>query len=101
MHVHSVYFSLHDNSDTAKQHLIDECKQYLAAHPGIVFFACGVLTPDLNRPVNDRDWDVGLHIVFQDQATHDQYQVDALHNEFVARNKDTWAKVRVFDTTAA
>lgn len=99
MHAHNVYFSLHDNSDAAKQHLIAECRQYLAVHPGIVFYACGVLTPDLNRPVNDRDWDVGLHIIFQDQATHDQYQVASLHNEFVARNKDTWAKVRVFDTT--
>jgi hypothetical protein len=26
------------------------------------FFAAGPLEPELARPVNDRDWDVGLHI---------------------------------------
>jgi len=35
--------------------------------PGRGLFAAGTLADELNRPVNDRDFDVALHIVFQDR----------------------------------
>ena len=56
------------------QTLLAACRKYLVDHPGIVSFACGTLAVDHAREVNDRDWDVGLHIVFTDKAAHDQYQ---------------------------
>ena len=74
------------------------CKKYLSKHPGTVFFAAGVLAEDLKREVNDRDWDVGLHIVFKNQAAHDQYQDAPMHQEFIDENKANWKKVRVFDS---
>ena len=48
--------------------------------------------------VNDRDFDVALHIVFADQAAHDLYQDAELHHRFIAENKAKWKKVRVFDS---
>ncbi|MFO0927995.1 MAG: Dabb family protein [Gemmataceae bacterium] len=98
--VHDVYFTLKDRSPAARQRLVDACRQYLPKHDGIVFFACGVLAEALDRDVNDRDWDVGLHIVFRDQAAHDVYQESAPHNQFIDENQATWASVRVFDTIA-
>ena len=95
---HDVYFSLKDNSPEARKKLVDACKKYLTKHPGEVFFAAGTLAEDLKRPVNDRDFDVALHIVFQDQASHDKYQDDKRHKEFIEENKDNWKKVRVFDS---
>ncbi|HEY7158963.1 MAG TPA: Dabb family protein, partial [Gemmataceae bacterium] len=65
---------------------------------GEVFFAAGTLAEDLDRPVNDRDFDVGLHIVFKDKASHDKYQDAKRHKEFIEENKDNWKKVRVFDS---
>jgi len=98
MIVHNVYFALKDNSPEAKKKLVDACKKYLTEHPGEVFFAAGTLAEDLNRPVNDRDFDVALHIVFKDKASHDQYQDSKRHKEFIEENKDNWKKVRVFDS---
>lgn len=95
---HNVYFALSDNSPAAREKLIVACKKYLTGHPGIVFFAVGALAQDLCRPVNDRDFDVGLHIVFQTKPDHDAYQVHPRHEQFVAENKSTWKKVRVFDS---
>lgn len=95
---HNVFFTLKDRSSAAADQLVAACKKYLTVQPGIVYFACGKLEPDLNRPVNDLDWDVGLHIVFTDRAAHDAYQVDPQHVLFVDQNKPTWAKVRVFDS---
>ena len=95
---HDVYFTLKDRSPTAADALVQACKKYLTVQPGIVFFACGKLEPELARPVNDRDFDVALHVVFTDRAAHDAYQTDANHEKFIAEMKPNWAKVRVFDS---
>jgi hypothetical protein len=100
MIAHNVYFSLKDNSADAKSKLVAACKKYLSDHPGTVFFAAGVLADDFDRPVNDRDFDVGLHLVFKDKAAHDAYQDAAKHKQFIEENKDNWKKVRVFDSKA-
>ncbi len=95
---HNVYFTLQDRSPAARQRLLDACRKYLSGHPGTVFFAAGTLAEGLNRPVNDRDFDVGLHVIFQDRAAHDAYQVTELHQQFIRENQANWARVRVFDS---
>ena len=96
--VHNVYFSLKDNSADAKKRLVAACKKYLAKHPGTEYFSAGTLCEDLNRPVNDRDFDVALHLVFKNREAHDKYQDAPLHQQFIDENKDNWKKVRVFDS---
>ena len=95
---HNVFFKLKDNSPARVQELVDACKTYLNVQPGIVFFAAGRLCAELDRDVNDRDWDVGLHLVFVDKAAHDAYQDDPTHNQFIDEMKPNWAGVRVFDS---
>lgn len=98
MLVHSVYFSLKDNSPTAKKKLVTACKEYLAGHPGEVFFAAGTLAEELEWDVSDRDFDVALHVVFLDKAAHDKYQVSDRHVQFLEDNQDNWKEIRVFDS---
>ena len=98
MLAHNVFFALRDNSQEAKDKLIEACNKYLSTHPGIVLFACGVLADELRRDVNDRDFDVALHLVFKDRAAHDKYQDHARHKQFIEDNKENWKKVRVFDS---
>jgi hypothetical protein len=95
---HDVYFTLKDRSPVAVDSLVAACKKYLTVQPGIDFFCCGKRDPGLDRDVNDRDFDVALHIVFTDRPAHDAYQEDATHNRFVAEMKHNWSKVRVFDS---
>ncbi len=97
MLAHSCYFALHDNSPKAIQKLVDDCKKYLPGHDGILHFWVGTLNPDLDRPVNDRDFDVALHIFFDSKASHDAYQVAPMHQHFIHENKPNWHIVRVFD----
>jgi hypothetical protein len=98
MLAHMVYFTLKDNSAEAKKKLVSACKTFLSKHPGEVFFAAGILAEELNRPVNDRDFDVSLHIVFADNAAQEKYQDAPRHKQFIDENKDNWKKVRVFDS---
>jgi hypothetical protein len=98
MLAHMVYFSLKDNSPEATEKLVNACKKYLSKHEGEVFFAAGTLAKELKRPVNDLDFDVALHIVFQNREAQDKYQVAARHEQFIQENKENWKKVRVFDS---
>ena len=55
--------------------------------------------PEYNREVNDRDYDVALHLVFATAKDQDVYQTHRRHLEFVNECKSLWKKVRVFDST--
>lgn len=98
MLAHNVYFLLNDGSAAAKAKLAAACKKYLTGHPGTVFFAAGTLATELDRPVNDRDFDVALQVVFDGKEAHDQYQQAERHLKFIEESKDNWKKVRVFDS---
>jgi hypothetical protein len=97
MVAHSVYFSLNDRSEAAVQSMLAACRKYLTGHKGTLFFACGTPNQQLTRPVNDRDFDVALHIVFDSKEAHDAYQDAPIHQRFINENKPNWRAVRVFD----
>ena len=98
MLAHNVFFSLTDKSPEARAKLINSAKTHLTAHAGVAFFAVGEIARELNRPVNDQDFDVALHIVFPDRAHHDLYQDAPRHHKFIDECRPNWAKVRVFDS---
>ena len=95
---HMVYFKLKDRSDVNKAKLVAACKTYLSGHQGTVYFAVGTLAQDFNREVNDRDFDVSLHLVFASKADHDRYQSHPRHEQFISNYREMWEKVRVFDS---
>ncbi len=94
---HMVYFKLKESTPEARQKLVAACQKYLSGHEGTVYFSVGVLAEDLNREVNDRDFDVALHLVFANKAAHDKYQSHPRHLQFIEENRASWARVRVFD----
>jgi hypothetical protein len=95
---HDVFFSLNDASPAARAELIAACHEYLAGHAGVLFFSVGVVAAELARPVNDRDFDVALHITFASRAAHDAYQEHPRHKQFIAEQQKNWKRVRVFDS---
>jgi hypothetical protein len=56
----------------------------------------GVPAPII-RPVVDNSYTVGLAVTFVDLKGHDAYQVHPLHKEFLAKNKESWSKVQIYD----
>lgn len=95
---HMVYFKLKDASPAAREKLVAACHKHLSGHEGTVYYSAGTVVDELNREVNDRDWDVGLHLVFDGLEAHNKYQVHPRHEDFIRENKDNWSKVRVFDS---
>jgi hypothetical protein len=95
---HDVFFALKDGSAEARAKLVAACKKYLTGHEGTVYFAAGTVAAELDRPVNDRDFDVSLHVYFKDKAAHDKYQDAPRHKQFIEEQQGNWKKVRVFDS---
>jgi hypothetical protein len=95
---HDVFFELKEDTPAARAALVEACRKYLTGHPGTVSFAAGAIAEDLARPVNDRDFDVALHLYFKDKAAHDAYQDAPRHKQFIAEQQANWKTVRVFDS---
>lgn len=95
---HMVFFTLKDSTPENREKLVGACDKYLADHDGTVYYSAGAIADDFDRPVNVRDFDVALHVVFKDKAAHDVYQTHPQHLKFIEENKDTWKQVRVFDS---
>lgn len=94
---HSVFFTLKHASDETRKALVDSCHKRLAKHEGVVFFAAGTRGTEFDRPVNDDEFDVALHVVFESGEAHDVYQTAPQHLAFIEENKANWKTVRVFD----
>ena len=96
MLAHSVFFSLHEPTTENRRKMVEACHKYLTDHPDVVFYAAGECS-SYDRDVNDRNYDIALHVVFEDHAAHDAYQTAPRHKQFIAECKAMWKQVRVFD----
>ena len=97
MLAHMVYFTLKDSSPAAVDKQVASCRKHLADHPGQAFFGVGTRAADFDRDVNDKEFHVGLHIVFENHAAHDAYQTHPRHLQFIEESKANWTRARVFD----
>jgi hypothetical protein len=97
MLAHNVFFSLAENSQAARQAMVEDSHKYLAPIPGIVFYAAGTVS-DVERPVVDRGYDVALHVVFRNKEAMEEYLVHPKHLEYVKKHQPKWKRVRVFDS---
>ena len=98
--VHVVFFDAKpDTPEAALDGMVADAYRLLAKIPSVRTIASGRRDPRMQRDLNDTSFTVGLMICFDDKAGHDLYNEHELHKEFVAKYKDHFAKVRVFDFT--
>jgi len=99
LHAHNVFFTLNDGSPAQAAKLVRDCYEFLKGHDGMVEFSAGTRAEGYERDVNDKQFQVSLHVLFKDHPSHDAYQTTDRHKEFIARNKANWKTVRVFDSS--
>ena len=95
---HAVYFTLKDQSAKSRESFVAICEKYLTGHRGAVSFAVGTIAEDVKEPVSDREFDVALHVVFENKTMLAEYLKSGRHDQFVAAIQGLVAKVRVFDS---
>ncbi|GAA1499782.1 hypothetical protein GCM10009827_003440 [Dactylosporangium maewongense] len=100
MFIHSVYFTLRPDLTQA------EHDTFLAGARSLLTIG-SVLGGHLgrpagtDRPVIDRAYSYGLVLTFADEAAHDAYQADPVHDAFRTGCGALWSAVRIFDVDAA
>lgn len=97
MIAHMVFFTLKEATPENRSELIDAAKKYLGGHPGEIYFSVGEMV-DLKEKVSVTDFDVALHIVFENRDAHDKYLKSDRHKEFSAVAHKLDKSVRVFDS---
>ena len=97
MLVHTVFFWL------KKELTADQAAQFragvesLKAIPSADAVYVGTPAQTAERPVIDSTYDVCLTVLLQDIPAHDAYQSHPIHLEFIAKFKDSWEAVKVYD----
>jgi hypothetical protein len=96
---HMVFFTLKDHSGESRERFAASCEKYLKEIPGAIHFSVGEQAADVEEPVvSVKDFDVALHVIFEDKAARDTYLVHPQHKAFVEENRPLFEKVRVFDS---
>lgn len=93
---HLVFFYLRKDLTPAQRSDFESKLRGLARIVSIS--SCDIGRPAaIERAVVDSSYDFGVMLLFKDKAGHDAYQVDPIHQEFVASCKSYWSAVKIYD----
>lgn len=93
---HDVFLSLKNPSRSAIAGLTQDCRKLLAI-PGVLHLDAGPRASAMTRADNDQDFHVAMHVVFSNHGNYERYRVHPLHKALIARWKEEFAEIRVFD----
>ena len=97
MLVHTVYFYLKPELSADQRATFQREVARLGSIPEVGAFYLGAPAKVTPRPVVDLSFTWSITCVFADVAQHDRYQSHPVHQEFIARCKELWARVQVYD----
>ena len=97
MLVHSVFFTLKEGlSDEQKAAFIEQVNT-LGDIDTVKSIHVGTPAATPDRPVIQKNYDVGLTVIFDSIEQHDVYQDAQIHLDFIENNKELWENVVIYD----
>lgn len=100
MFVHSVYFWLKSDLTQTQQDQFWAGVRSLGAIASVK--SCYIGTPAAtDRPIIDRSYSCALVVVFDDDAGHEAYQIDPLHDRFRIECAELWERVLIYDAVTS
>ena len=96
MFVHSVYFWLKEDLTSEQQAQFWQGVNSLATIGTVRQAYVGRPAPT-DRPVIDHSYTCALILAFDDQAGHDLYQSDPVHDRFRDECSPLWSRVLIYD----
>lgn len=97
MLVHTVYFYLKPDLSAEQRATFKNEVTRLGTIEDVKAFYVGTPAKVTARPVVDLSFSWSITCVFENVAQHDAYQSHPVHLEFIARCKDLWERVQVYD----
>ena len=80
---HMFFFQLCDTSAELVDSFVELCKKYLGGHPGQRHFSIGIRALEINRDVSGKNFEVSVHMIFDDIDAFNGYSASATHEDFI------------------
>jgi hypothetical protein len=100
MFVHCVYFWLRDDLTPDELKAFVDGVNSLTTCESVRQGYVGVPAPT-DRPIIDRSYSYALVVTFDDEAAHDVYQEDPIHDAFRQNCAQYWKTVKIYDFVTA
>jgi hypothetical protein len=96
---HHVYFWLkEERNNDSDRGVFEKGIKDLCKSPNIESSYWGIPAATAERPVTDHSFAYALSLKFSSMENHDRYQgSDEIHDAFIGKFKDWWAKALVMD----
>lgn len=99
MFIHNVYFWLNPGtSESQKADFKEGIHTFLSSVPEVQRFEIGQPANTPKRDVVDNSFGYSIFVWFKNVSDHDIYQKHPVHDVFIEKYKDLWAKVEVKDS---
>lgn len=83
---HMFFFQLYDPSPALVKRFISLCERYLGDHPGQQHFSIGVRALEIHRDVSGTNFEVSVHMIFEDIDAFNAYSASRKHEAFITKS---------------
>lgn len=77
------YFELADSHDETVKRFSHLCVKYLSGYKGQTHFSIGQRALQETRPVNATNYDIAVHMIFENYAAYEVYKSHKRHQQFI------------------
>ena len=95
---HAVYIWLKDDLSTSEKDLFLEKAKALGSIKSVKTLEISKPANTATRSVTQNDFSYYMEFIFNSVESHDAYQIDVIHKDFVETCKGFWDKVVVYDS---
>ena len=95
---HMFFFQLADTARELVDDFVKLCVKYLSGHPGQRHFSVGVRALEINRDVSGTNFEVSVHMIFDDVAAFQRYSNSEPHQNFIAKSAGMSPQRIVYDS---
>lgn len=95
---HMFFFQLSDTSKELVDDFIGLCVKYLSHHPGQQHFSVGCRALEIQRNVSALDFEISVHMIFEDFTAYQNYSQSRNHDEFITQSAGMSPSRSVYDS---
>jgi hypothetical protein len=95
---HMFFFQLSDTARELVDHFIELCRKYLSGHPGQQHFSIGIRALEINRAVSGTNFEVSVHMIFENIAAFNEYSASSTHEDFITQSAGMSPERIVYDS---
>jgi len=95
---HMFFFQLSDTSRELVDDFIELCRKYLSGHRGQQHFSVGVRALEINRDVSGTNFEVSVHMIFENITAFNDYSKSASHEDFITQSAGMSPERIVYDS---